>query len=59
MVGGTEEELEDRQEEAANEENDRNNLAMTDDIGGQRGDSQPGDQPPRSRSSHNIGASSR
>ena len=57
MVGGTIEELEDRQEEAANQENDRNNLAMTDDIG--RRDSQTGDQPPRSRSSHNIGASSR
>ena len=57
MVGGTEEVLEDRQEEAANEENDRNNLAMTDDIG--RGEGGAGDGPPRSRSSHNIGTSSR
>ena len=57
IVGGTDEVLEDREEEeeAATEENDRNNLAMTDDIG--RRSSQDTAAPPRSRSSHNIGAS--
>lgn len=42
MVGGT--------------ENDRNNLAMTDDIG--QGREPAAGQPPRSRSSHNIGSTS-
>ena len=58
LIGSTLEGVEVFEDSAASQENDRNNLAMTDVVGISHNSSECPPLPPRSRSTHNIGAQS-
>ena len=60
LVGGTMDAVTLPDDSTATQENDRNNMAMTDIVGSSNGVSSPAcpPLPPRSRSTHNIGSQS-